>query len=197
MPRRRRWSDRRRWLGLLAGIAVLLGIGAALLSWFLRPGAVVVTPNLNSRYSESQPALSGDGRYLAYVAERDGHRTIYFYDLQKRQLQPLPGFTDRDAIAESPSLSWTGRYIAYVGSDRGRPEIQVYDRATQRREVLTQGWRGWVRQPSISPDGRLVAFESSRRGQWDIELFDRGELTELDRPEGSRETSAPIAPSQP
>lgn len=196
MPRRRRWNYR-RWSWLIAGIGLAIGLTFVVFSWLIRPGSVVVTPNLNSRYSESQPALSGDGRYLAYVAERDGHRTIYFYDLQSRQLQPLPGFADRDAIAESPSLSWTGRYIAYVGSDRGRPEIQVYDRATQRRDVLTQGWRGWVRQPSISPDGRFVAFESSRRGQWDIELFDRGELTELDRPDGSRETSAPIAPTQP
>lgn len=196
MPRRRRWNDR-RWIGLLAGLGLAIGVAVVVFSGLLRPGSIVVTPNLNSRYSESQPALSGDGRYLAYVADRDGSRTIYLYDLQNRQLQPLPGFADRDTIAESPSLSWTGRYIAYVGSDRGRPEIQVYDRATQRREVLTQGWRGWVRQPSISPDGRFVAFESSRRGQWDIELFDRGELTELDRPEGSRETSAPIAPNQP
>lgn len=195
MPRRRRFNNRLRWVWILVGLTAVIGLIAIGVSWFIRPGAIVATPNLNSRHSESQPALSGDGRYLAYVAERDGQRTIYFYDLQRRQPLPLLGLTPRDAIAESPSLSWTGRYIAYVGSDRGRPEIQVYDRATQRREVLTQGWRGWVRQPSISPDGRFVAFESSRRGQWDVELFDRGELTELDRPDGSRETSPPIEPS--
>jgi Tol biopolymer transport system component len=107
------------------------------------------------------------------------------YDLQKRYFVDLPGLNQRDAIAENPTLSRTGRYMAYIASNQGRPEIELYDRATRRSQVLTIGYRGWVRNPSISPDGRYIVFETSRRGQWDIEVVDRGPNIEPDIPDGN------------
>jgi Tol biopolymer transport system component len=107
------------------------------------------------------------------------------YDLQQRRFVDLPRLNQRDAIAENPSVSRTGRYIAYIASDQGRPEIELYDRVTKRSQVLTNGYRGWVRNPSLSPDGRYIVFETSRRGQWDIEVVDRGPNIELDIPDGS------------
>jgi Tol biopolymer transport system component len=129
--------------------------------------------------------LSGDGRFIAFVSNREGDRQIVMYDLQQRRFVELPRLNQREAIAESPSLSVTGRYIAYISSERGRPEVELYDRATQRAEVLTSNYRGWVRNPTLSPDGRYIAFETSRRGQWDIEVVDRGSNIELDIPDGS------------
>jgi len=141
---------------------------------------------LNSRYTNEQPALSGNGQLVAFVSNRKGAHKLVIYDLQKRQFVDLPHMNRPDAIAENPSLSRTGRYIVYIASDPGRPEIELYDRATQRSEILTRGYRGWVRNPSISPDGRYVVFETSRRGQWDVEVLDRGPNVELDIPNGSR-----------
>ncbi len=138
---------------------------------------------LDSRYNDEQPALSGDGRFLAFVSNRNGSRGIAVFDIQQQQFLNLPLINRRDAIAEMPSLSYTGRYIVYVASDRARPEIELYDRATQQVQVLTTGYRGWVRSPSISPDGRYVTFQTSVRGQWDIEVLDRGANIELDRPD--------------
>lgn len=140
---------------------------------------------LNSRYTDEQPTLSGDGRFVAFVSNREGDRKIVMYDLQQRRFVDLPSLNQREAISENPSLSRTGRYIAYISSDQGRPEIQLYDRATKRSEILTRGYRGWVRNPSLSPDGRYITFETSRRGQWDIEILDRGSNVELDLPDGS------------
>ncbi len=140
---------------------------------------------LNSRYTDEQPALSGNGRFVAFVSNRDGDRKLVMYDLQKRQLIDLPGLNRPDALAENPSLSRTGRYIAYIASNRGRPEVELYDRVTNRAEVLTMGYQGWVRNPSISPEGRYIVFETSRRGQWDIEVLDRGSNFEPDIPDGS------------
>jgi len=140
---------------------------------------------LNSRYTDEQPALSGDGRFIAFVSNREGDRQIVMYDLQQRRFVELPRLNQGEAIAESPSLSVTGRYIAYISSERGRPEVELYDRATQRSEVLTSNYSGWVRNPTLSPDGRYIAFETSRRGQWDIEVVDRGANIELDIPDGT------------
>jgi Tol biopolymer transport system component len=147
----------------------------------LAPRSPLGQRNLNSIYSDEQPALSGNGRYLAFVSNRNGKRSIMLYDLKEQQFLDLPHLNRRDAIAESPSLSYNARYIVYLASDSGRPEIELYDRITHRWQALTLGYRGWYRNPSISPDGRYIVFESGRRGQWDLELIDRGPLVEPDR----------------
>lgn len=142
------------------------------------------TATLNSRYNEQQPALSGNGRFLAFVSNRDGSHYIWLYDIQQQRVISLPRYRP-DAVAESPSISYTGRYISYITSDQGKPTLILYDRVTQQPQVLTQFYQGWVRNPSISPDGRYIVFESSSNGQWDIEVLDRGPNIELDIPEGA------------
>ena len=169
-----------RWLGW--------GIGLSLTSLVVAcspPTRIQEPVALNSRYTDEQPALSGDGRFVAFVSNREGARKIMMYDLQQRRFVDLPQLNQREAIAESPSLSRTGRYIVYIASAQGRPEVELYDRATKRAEILTRGYRSWVRNPSLSPDGRYIVFETSRRGQWDIEVLDRGSNVELDLPDGS------------
>ncbi len=145
---------------------------------------VQTTTTLNSRYTDEQPALSGNGRFLAFVSNRDGDRKIVMYDLRTRQFVNLPRLNRPDAIAEHPSLSLTGRYMVYISSDQGRPSVALYDRVTKRSEILTANYRNWVRNPRVSPDGRYIVFETSRRGQWDIEVLDRGPNIELDLPNG-------------
>ncbi|WP_413171297.1 TolB family protein [Anabaena azotica] len=141
--------------------------------------------SLNSRFTEEQPALSGNGRFLAFVSNRNGNQQLLMYDLQTQSFISTPGLNRRETIAESPSLSYTGRYICYLTSDRGRPVIALYDRAMQQSQILTPTYGGWVRNPDISPDGRYVVFESASRGQWDVEVLDRGPTVELDIPNGS------------
>lgn len=138
------------------------------------PGGPGSFSTLNSRYQERQPALSGDGRWVAYITDRGGTSELVLFDLQGNRFVPLPGLNRRDQAIESPSLSRSGRYIVYLAQDRGRLEVHLYDRATNRPRRLTQGYRGWFRNPSISPDGRYITVETARRGQWDIEVFDRG-----------------------
>lgn len=163
-----------------------LGMGAiALIAGCSQSNLVEQTITFNSRYTDEQPALSGDGRYVAFVSNRDGDRKIVMYDLRRRLFVDLPLLNQSNAIAESPSLSRTGRYIAYIVSERGRPEIRLYDRAVQRSQAPIPGYPGWVRNPSISPDGRYLVFETSRRGQWDVEVLDRGPNVELDISDGS------------
>jgi Tol biopolymer transport system component len=161
-----------------------------MLGLFLLSGCGLInTPpsaaGLNSRLQEEQPALSGDGHWVAFVSDRNGARQIFLYDLQNQQFQALPGVNRDNAIVESPSLSRTARYLVYVASLQGRPDIVLYDRATKRPELVTQTYRYWVRNPTVSPDGRYVTFETARRGQWDIEVYDRGPTIELDVADGT------------
>lgn len=161
---------------LVIGLSVL-----AIVSWISVP-AIAVAAELNSGFADQQPALSGNGRYLGFVSDRQGGRKLYVYDLQQQQFVDLPHLNRPHTVIESPSLSATGRYIVYLTPTQAYPEIDLYDRATQRSVALTPGYFGWVRNPVISPDGRYVVFESSREGRWDIEILDRGARVELDTP---------------
>ncbi|MBL8794409.1 MAG: PD40 domain-containing protein, partial [Planctomycetia bacterium] len=61
-------------------------------------GKFVALPGLNSAAHEFSPALSPDGRYLAFVSERiggQGERDIYLYDRQQGKLLPTPGLNAR------------------------------------------------------------------------------------------------------
>lgn len=140
--------------------------------------------SLNSRYTDEQAALSGDGHFLAFISNRNGANQILVYDLRQEQFVNLPGLNPRNAIAQTPSLSYTGRYLVYIANIEGRPEIALYDRAIKRSELLSRRYRSWIRNPRISPDGRYIVFESARRGQWDVEVLDRGPKIELDLPDG-------------
>ncbi|HLP88317.1 MAG TPA: hypothetical protein VK184_06980 [Nostocaceae cyanobacterium] len=166
-----------RW-SLVFGLISLLGSCSS--------GTIpVVSNSLNTRYTEEQPALSGDGRLLAFTSNRNGNQQLLIYDLATQSFIPTPGLNRPDAIAESPSLSYTGRYICYLTNQQGRQVIAIYDRALQKPEILTSVYRGSPRNPQISPDGRYIVFESSTRGQWDIEVLDRGPTIELDIPNGT------------
>jgi Tol biopolymer transport system component len=147
--------------------------------------------SLNSRYTEEQPALSGNGRFLAFVSNRNGYHQALLYDLQQQQFISTPRLNRPDTVVESPSLSYTARYISYITSDQGRPVVALYDRASQQSQVLTPIYRGWVRNPAISPDGRYVVFETTIRGQWDVEVLDRGPGIELDIPNGATVSQPP------
>ncbi len=174
----------RLWLQKRFCWSLLFGLTSLLVS--CSSSDIPIGPaSLNSRYTEEQPTLSGNGRFLAFVSNRNGIHQLLVYDLQEQRFIPTPRINRADTIAESPSLSYTGRYLAYITSDQGRPVVALYDRATQQSQILTPIYRGWIRNPNISPDGRYVVFETASRGQWDIEVLDRGPNIELDIPNGA------------
>ena len=147
--------------------------------------------SLNTRNTEEQPALSGNGRFLAFVSNRSSTQQLLLYDLEQQKLIPTPRLNRRNAIAQSTSLSYSGRYIVYSTSNRGRPVIRLYDRAVGQSQILTQNYNGSVRNPNVSPDGRYIVFETTIRGQWDIEVIDRGANVELDIPNGAPVSAPP------
>jgi len=130
------------------------------------------------------PALSADGRYVAYSSDasdlvpedNNDVRDVFVHD---RQI----GTTERVSVdsagnqgnwhSADPAISGEGRFVAFdsgasslvVGDTNGVSDIFVHDRqtgATQRVSVDSAGNQGnWhSADPAISSDGRYVAFES-------------------------------------
>jgi Tol biopolymer transport system component len=119
------------------------------------------------------PAISGDGRYVAFLspATNLGHTpatplelALYVRDVEGGTTTPmasLPGGPPR-----SVSFSADGRYMAYEASqdpfqvfvlDRLRNETSLVSRASGEDGGMANGAAG---QPSISANGRYVAFAS-------------------------------------
>ncbi len=119
------------------------------------------------------PALSGDGRFLAYVQEGD----VVLYDILERKTEIVtnaPDGTAGDGWCEEPSISSDGRFVAFTssstnlvpGDTNGVEDVFVRDRATRRtiRVSMTHEAKeanSDSRAPSISEDGQRVVFSSS------------------------------------
>lgn len=158
----------------------------SLLSACGSPNLPEESTGINSPYNDIQPSLSGNGRYLSWVSNRNGRHQVLLYDLSQERFVPLSGVNTDNVLTESPSLSRTGRYIAYLVSRKGRPEIALYDRFVEETVILTESYPYWVRNPDLDLDGRYVVFETARRGQWDVEIIDRGPDVEPDILDGTR-----------
>lgn len=142
----------------------------------------VELPGLNSDHNEREVAISGDGRFLAFVSDRpasSGLSDIYLYDRQAKQLVATP-CVNSPYRELNPALSYNGRWLAFV-SDRpggaGGKDIYLADRETG--EVASPAGlnsQAHEQTPAFSPDGRYLVFVSERTkgsGERDIYLYDR------------------------
>jgi TolB protein len=106
------------------------------------------------------PALSPDGRRLAYTGYQSGYADIYLVDLAsgaRNRIIKYPG--TNSGAAFSPG----GDLIACTLSKDGNPEIYVtgLNGASPRR--LTRG-RGVESSPTWSPSGSEIIYSSDERG---------------------------------
>ena len=139
--------------------------------------------------SSSQPAISADGRYVAFASrardliprDHSRHADVFVRDLVTGRTA-LVSATRRgapgDRSSSDPAISATGRFVSFdsaatdlPGSPRSRV-AEVYVRDLQRRSTaIVSVTSGGVAQnrsvpapfrqiSSISADGRLVAFDS-------------------------------------
>ena len=124
------------------------------------------------------PAISGDGRFVAFVSEAknlvagdtNGDPDVFLHDRRTRRTVRLAVAVDgRETTGgTSPVISRNGRYVVYnvgtplrsVGNDSDLAGMFVYDTKTKKRARLP---RVAGVDPSISADGRYVAFSSEVR----------------------------------
>jgi Tol biopolymer transport system component len=146
--RRRRLLER---VGLVAGGAVLALGGVALLG-VLRPPAEPANPSyqwMSFSGRDSSPAVSPDGRTVAFASDRDGERRIWLKQVTGEAEAPLTTGPD-----DFPRFSPDGTQILFARSGNG--STSLYRAAVlggeARRLVDGAGEGDW------SPEGDQVAF---------------------------------------
>ncbi len=182
-PRPVRW---RRW-GLAAVVVVLIAWGAA--SGGVRhlidrmagrdAGAAVdarakhaphATLRLTSNVADdSEPAVSPDGRTVAFVSNRDGAPAIYLLALDRRDAPPLRVRTTRPASA--PSWSPDGARLAFVCRREGQADICVVGRDGGDERVVVAEPQDEL-DPVWSPDGRRLAYSLVRDRTFELRVVD-------------------------
>jgi Tol biopolymer transport system component len=122
------------------------------------------------------PAISADGRFVAFVSWTGGRTGVFVRDRQAGTTEVVSVAADgawANEHSDYPSISADGRFVAFVsfasnlvsGDTNNDRDIFVRDRqtgTTERVSVAADGApaNGGSGSPAISGDGRFVAFQS-------------------------------------
>ncbi|MBU1370775.1 MAG: hypothetical protein KJ578_05010 [Bacteroidetes bacterium] len=123
-----------------------------------------------------QPALSPDGRFLAYVTHDEGKIRFWLRDLntgKKRKLYKT-GYRSDDKPDDSyPLLSWHpgSELLAFVTESKGKLWLHFYH--TEERTLDSRNMINYQKITSISyaSDGRKLAMAAVQQGKPDIYVF--------------------------
>jgi TolB protein len=110
-----------------------------------------------------EPALSPDGRWLAYESAVDGKLELFARDIETGVAERL---TENKADDFSPSWSPDGTSIVFASNRDNNVDIYILDIATRQTRRLTAD-AGTDMNPTWASDGRIY-FNSDRTKAWQI-----------------------------
>lgn len=132
------------------------------------PASQSLTRLTNGPWHDVSPALSPDGRTLAFASDRNNYWDLYLLDLPSGEVRPL---TDTPNYENAPAWSPDGQWLvyeAYADDNLDLFIVHVSDLTQPPIRLTTHPATDF--SPAWSPDGRRIAFVSTRGGQSDIWL---------------------------
>jgi hypothetical protein len=122
----------------------------------------------------TMPAVSADGRWLAFIREVKGRGSLWVVNLMEEKRQP-DRLRAREIAGPSDDI-WDLSFgsndrILYSAQPRGRLELFSADPVSlQAKPVLTRS-SAPSRFPAESPDGKWLAYSREEGGSWHLVLM--------------------------
>lgn len=159
-------EPRRRWMPPWPLLLLLAGIAALLLYLAVKPSthqlaSRPLVPITSAPGREIDPAISPDGKRIAYLASRDSGYDLLVRDLEGGGTLRLTG----SALSKGhPVWSPTGDRIAFVGAQGDAAAIYVVP-SKGGQPVKFVDLPSWSYGLDWSPDGRTLAFSDAAPGE--------------------------------
>jgi len=130
------------------------------------------------------PALSSDGKYIAYISTGSLVKAEVFLDLYLadattgKRLKRLtnstlnPEFEELRFLYSQSAFSSDGRRLAFTAQRNGRDVLYVLDVQTRHVERRLDTGLDAMIGPSWSPDGRRIVFSGLKGGESDLYAID-------------------------
>jgi serine/threonine-protein kinase len=145
-------------VGWIAGFLIGVALTATLAWWLTRPASAPAAMHFSTVTGfagvQDQPALSPDGRSVAFIANRDGHYNVYVGLIRGGELVQI---THDSSMKSRPNWSPDGSTLAYAQlNDLGT--MDIWETAalggSPRRVILN------ANDPAWTPDGRSLVYQN-------------------------------------
>ncbi|GAB5519990.1 MAG: hypothetical protein RhofKO_22410 [Rhodothermales bacterium] len=113
---------------------------------------------------DTDPALSADGQYLAFVSDRSGAPNLFLLNRSTGELEQL---TDDAFTYENPAFSPDGFSLAVASDRTGNLDLFLFDLEADTVTQLTTNTAAET-EPAFSPDGTVLAYTTKGTGIEDI-----------------------------
>ena len=133
---------------------------------------IQITSYIGEDYS---PAVSNDGKNLAFVSDRSGNLDIWVQSIEKGVRNAPVQVTRHSASDTSPAWSPDGNKIAFV-SLRDDPKGDIYvveinEKNESKRFQRLTGNDSFDSAPAWSPDGKHIAYASRKFGEINDNIY--------------------------
>ena len=134
------------------------------------PATSTFTRITSGQWNDITPALSPDGKSVAFASDRGGHWDIYVLDLLNGQVSQLTNTPEYDSSPTwSPDLAW----IAFETYQNGSLDIAILSLIEpDKAAILLTDDSASEHSPAWAPNGREIAFVSDSGGNADIWIAD-------------------------
>jgi TolB protein len=128
-------------------------------------------------WDDINPAISADGKTIAFASNRSGYWDIYLLDLGSGGISRL---TDTLGYEGAPAWSPDNKWLVYEAYSGDNLELKIQSVLTPEETILLTNNKAADFSPAWSPGGRQIAFVSDQSGEDEIWLAD------LDKSEDQR-----------